>query len=374
MKLKNEKKVQLIILASCFAIFGLLLLFSNNSHSNETDHNLLYYGRGRVVDVVYESSNPYFLYQTLTVEILAGELSGVVVEAQNNLMDHTLRPFSEGDRVTVEMSDYHIRIISPDRGNFLVFFVALFLVLLCVIGGKRGILSVIGLLFSLISIIFILIPLTLAGYSSILIAIIIGILITIVSITLLAGVNAKSLAAIFGCISGVLIAACFAFVAGQIAFISGYHTEHAGVLLAWRTADVSLSGIFISGVIISAMGAITDTSMTIASAMEEVKLANPNLSASKLAKAGLNVGRDAMGTMSNTLILAFVGSSFSLILLIFSTDTTWVQFINNDGIGIEIIQGIAGSIGIILTVPITTFIAAKLFSIKTVNKREISGE
>lgn len=363
MKIKNEKKVQLIILAICFAIFGILLLLANQSRSNEVDHGDLYYGRGRVVDVVYESTNPSFLYQTLAVEMLGGAFHGVTAVAQNNLMDHTLRAFSEGDRVIVEMSHYANRIISPDRGNFLIFFVALFLILLCVIGGKRGILSVAGLLFSLVAIVFILVPLTLAGYPSILMAILIGTLITVVSITLLAGVNAKSLSAIFGCISGVVIAACFALIAGHLAFISGYHTEHAGILLAWGSSDMSLSGIFISGVIISAMGAITDTSMTIASAMEEIKLANPTMKTAKLARAGLNVGRDAMGTMSNTLILAFVGSSFSLILLIFSTNTTWVQFINNDGIGIEIIQGIAGSIGIILTVPITTFIAAKLFTV-----------
>ena len=373
MKFKNERKIQLITLAICFVVFGALLLLANQSRSNEGDDGALYYGRGRVVDIVYESTNPYFLYQLLEIEMLGGEFRGLTVEARNNLMDYTLRAFDEGDRVIVEMSDYAIRVISPDRGHLLIFFVALFLVLLCVIGGKRGVLSVAGLLFSLVAIVFILVPLTLAGYPAILVAILIGTLIIVVSITLLAGVNAKSLSAIFGCISGVLIAACFALLAGHLAFISGYHTEHAGILLVWGP-DISLSGIFISGVIISAMGAIADTSMTIASAMEEIKLANPAIETVKLAKAGLNVGRDAMGTMSNTLILAFVGSSFSLILLIFSANTTWTQFINNDGIGIEIIQGIAGSIGIILTVPMTTFIAARLFSMPTASKSEISSE
>ena len=373
MTIKNEKKAQFIILATCFAIFSTLLLFAGNSNSNENHHMDVYYERGRVVTLIYESTDPSFRYEMLEIEMLSGEFAGLTVEAQNNLMNHTLRSFSAGDRVIVSLTDHVIQVVSPQRSIVLISFVILFLILLCVIGGKRGALSVIGLLFSLAAITFILVPLTLAGYPSILLAITIGILITFVSITLLAGVNSKSLSAIFGCISGVLISALFAFLAGQLAFISGYHTEQAGHLLAWGP-DISLSGIFISGVIIASIGAMTDTSMTIASAMEEVKIANPNISTGALAKAGLNVGRDAMGTMSNTLILAFVGSSFSLILLIISMNTTWTQFINNNEIGVEIIQGIAGSIGIILTVPITTFIASKLFSASTVHKNTISNE
>ena len=361
MIIKNEKKAQFITLAICFVIFGALLLLANHSHSSEIDQNT-YFEHGRVVSVIAESTEP-FHHQILEVEMLSGEFEGVNVQAENNLMDHTTRAFDEGDRVIVLLGYHAFQISSPERGSSLIFFVALFLILLCVIGGKRGVLAVMGLLFSLASIVFILVPLTLAGYPAILVAIIVGILITIADITFLAGFNAKSTAAIFGCISGVLIAAFFAFIAGHLAFISGYHTEHAGSLLAWDT-DITLSGIFISGVIISAMGAITDTSISIASAMEEVKLANPAISTVKLAKAGFNVGRDIMGTMSNTLILAFVGSSFSLLLLISSANVTWIEFINDSEIGIEIIQGVAGSIGVVLTAPMTAFIAAKLFSRK----------
>jgi len=362
MFIKNERKAQFIVLAVCFVIFGALLLLANYSHTNETEHIDNYFEHGRVLSIISESTEP-FHHQLLEVEMLSGELEGVIVQAENNLMDHAIRAFDEGDRVIVLLGYHVIQISSPERGSSLIFFVALFLILLCLIGGKRGIRAVMGLLFSLASIAFILVPLTLAGYPAILVAIAIGTLITVADITFLAGFNAKAISAIFGCISGVLIAALFAFIAGHFAFISGYHTEHAGSLLAWDIG-ISLSGIFISGVIISAMGAITDTSVSIASAMEEVKLANPAISTIKLAKAGFNVGRDIMGTMSNTLILAFVGSSFSLLLLTASTNVTWIEFINDREIGIEIIQGVAGSIGVVLTAPLTAFIASKLFSRK----------
>jgi len=365
MNIKNEKKMQIKILAVCFIVFGILLLFAHSRPTENDDLDAIYFERGRVINIISESTDP-FHHQILEVEVLSGELEGINVQAENNLMDHTTRIFDEGDRVIVLLSNQVIQVSSPERGSILIFFVALFLILLCLIGGKRGVRSVVGLVFSLASIAFILIPLTLAGYPAILIAIAIGTLITITDITLLAGFNPKSIAAIFGCISGVLIAAFFAFIAGHFAFITGYHTEHAGSLLAWNTG-ISLSGIFISGVIISAMGAITDTSISIASAMEEIKLASPTISTVKLARAGINVGRDIMGTMSNTLILAFVGSSISLLLLISSTNVSWIEFINDREIGIEIIQGVAGSIGVVLTAPMTAFIAAKLLSMSKVS-------
>ena len=171
----------------------------------------------------------------------------------------------------------------------------------------------------------------------------------------------------------MIIAALFAMIASHFAFITGFHTSQAGFLFA-ITDNLSISGIFISGVIIASIGAIADSSISIASAMEEVKASNPNITAKELAKAGFNVGRDVMGTMSNTLILAFVGSSFGLVLINMARDVTLLYFLNTDGIGIEIIQGVAGSIGIILTVPITTLIAARLFSLSTVNKKTVSDE
>ena len=374
---KNEKKIQIIVLTICLAIFGGLFVIANIVYEPQDERVGLYYDRGQVVGIIHEvTEDPddqgIFLYQLLEVRMLSGEFRGATFEVNNNLMSHRLRAFDAGDRVIVELTDNFIQVFAPDRSTSLLAAVGIFLVLLCLIGGKRGILAMGGLLFSLAAIVFVLVPLTLAGIAAIPIALLISILIIIVSTVLLAGVNSKSLAAILGCITGVLIAALFAFLVGHFAFISGYHTEQAGSLI-WILDDVSLSGIFISGLIIAATGAIADTSMTIASAMAEIKQANPAISLAKLRQAGLNVGRDVMGTMSNTLILAFVGSGFSLILFITSLNVSWIEFINNDSIGIEVIQGIAGSIGIVLTVPITTFITAKLLSYN-LHKNKSSGQ
>lgn len=366
---KNQLKIKVIVLAVCFIIFGGLLFVANNADTgSEGRPEGLYFERGRVTSVLAVSDNPYFLYQTLEVELLTGEFAGMTIEVRNNLMDQTLREFGSGDRVMVSLSDFAFQVATQDRSIVLVVTIAFFLVLLSVIGGKRGIASVIGLIFEIATIIFILIPLTLAGHSPILMAILTGTLMVIVSITLLAGVGAKSLSAILGCLSGMIIAALFAMIASHFAFITGFHTNQAGFLNAIAD-NLSITGIFISGVIIASIGAIADSSISIASAMEEVKSSNPDITAKELAKAGFNVGRDVMGTMSNTLILAFVGSSFGLVLINMARDVTLLYFLNTNGIGIEIIQGVAGSIGIILTVPITTLIATKLFFFRPLQKK-----
>lgn len=366
-------KIKIIVLVICFTIFGGLLFVASNAETGAERPEGLYFERGRVLEVIAVSDNPHFIYQTLAVEMTTGEFSGMTLEVINNLMDQTLREFNAGDRVMVALSDHGFQVSSFDRSIVLIILIVIFLLTLSLIGGKRGIASVIGLIFEIAIIVFILVPLTLAGHSPILMAVLTGALMIVISITLLAGVSAKSLSAILGCLSGMIIAALFALIASHFAFITGFHTNEAG-FLSVITEHLSISGIFISGVIIASIGAIADSSISIASAMEEIKISNPQISTKQLAKAGYNVGRDVMGTMSNTLILAFVGSSFGLILINMAYDVSLLYFLNTDGIGVEIIQGVAGSIGIILTVPITTLIAAKLLSRLTVAKEIINQD
>lgn len=376
MLVKNEKRMKMVVVGIALAIFTSLLLLARRGENtllfNEEMPRAIHFVTGRVVDYVPIEPNDHtpFHGQHLSIEFLSAEidgvsLNGVVAEVEHLLLSPLFPYYEIGDHVVVSLNQVTdmMQVYNPNRSHVLIGFVILFLAFLCIIGGKRGVLSVLGLIFSLLSIVWILVPLTLQGYSSIIIALIVAILITFVSITLLSGVNAKSISAIAGCIFGIASAALLAFIVGRLSFINGYHTSEAGQLMTFE--NIRLSGIFVSGVIISSMGAIMDTSMTIASSMEEVKRANPAITTAKLFRSGLNVGRDAMGTMSNTLILAFVGSSLGLLLIIFAAEVSFIQFINTNDIGVEIIQGIAGSIGIILTVPFTTFIASKLFSLNS---------
>lgn len=125
-----------------------------------------------------------------------------------------------------------------------------------------------------------------------------------------------------------------------------------------------MCGLFTAGILISAMGAVMDVSMSISSAVCELATVNGKMTFKELYKSGMNIGRDAMGTMANTLVLAYVGSSLNMMVLIYSYGVSFSQLINTDFVAIELIKAISGSIGIVCTVPCVSFIAAKLFGKK----------
>ncbi len=144
--------------------------------------------------------------------------------------------------------------------------------------------------------------------------------------------------------------------------ISGYNVSDIETLMTlWNTNRIQVGGLLFSGLLISCLGAVMDVAMSISSAIDEIYKQNTALSRKELFKAGMRVGRDMMGTDSNTLILAFAGSSVSTLLLDYAYDLPYQQIINSNNIGIAIMQGLAGSFGIVLSVPLTVLICTVLF-------------
>ena len=276
--------------------------------------------------------------------------------------------FQPGDRVSIRIFQfdgaiYGIEIRHPERREIIITVIALFLGLLAFVGGKRGILAVAGLLFTGICIWFLLIPLTLAGYPVIATTLITLTLIVVATIMLLADVSVKSFSAILGCLGGIVLAAIFSVSVGALLHISGYNLSHIPHLMHFSEIT-DISSLFTASVLIASIGAVMDTAVSISSSMEALKLENPQISQKSLLKAGFNIGRDVMATMSNTLILAFMGGSLSLLLFMHGSGTSFNQFINHDFIIMEIIKGIAGSVGIILAAPLTAHIASRLYALE----------
>ncbi|HSW36518.1 MAG TPA: YibE/F family protein, partial [Candidatus Limnocylindrales bacterium] len=112
-----------------------------------------------------------------------------------------------------------------------------------------------------------------------------------------------------------------------------------------------------AGIIVGSLGAMTDIGMSVSSAATEIKRACPNIRFRELTVSALNVGRDVMGTMANTLILAYVGASIPMLLLVMGYQIDWLKVINMDMIATEFVRGIAGSIGVVMAVPITAVLA-----------------
>jgi uncharacterized membrane protein len=207
----------------------------------------------------------------------------------------------------------------------------------------------------------ILLPALLKGYHPILISVLICIAITVVTLTIISGFNKKTLSAIAGTSGGFIIAGIIALIVGYGAKLTGFGTEESRMLLFIpQDIDFNYQGILFAGIIIGALGAIMDVGMSVASSMHEIKEANPAIHTKDLIKAGMNVGRDVMSTMSNTLILAYTGGAIHLLLVIMAYGITFTEIINTDLIASEVLRALAGSIGLICAVPITALVAGAI--------------
>lgn len=154
-------------------------------------------------------------------------------------------------------------------------------------------------------------------------------------------------------------------VAGDTTISSVYAQSREWVIYLFAALYLAVlclvGGLLFSGLLISSLGAVMDVAMSISSAISEICEQNPSLSKKELFRSGMRVGRDMMGTDSNTLILAFAGSNISMLVLDYAYNLPYQQIINSNNIGIAIMQGLSGSFGIVLSVPVTVLLAALLF-------------
>ena len=253
-------------------------------------------------------------------------------------------------------------VYTQDREGVIYIFALIYLLVLCLIGGKQGIKGCLGLVFTFFCVIFVYLPLVYLKYSPFWTAVFVCFITTLVTMYLIGGPTRKTCAATLGTLVGVILAGVSAWCFSKASGISGYNVSDIETLMTlWNTNRIQVGGLLFSGLLISCLGAVMDVAMSISSAIDEIYRQNLSLSRKELFKVGLRVGRDMMGTDSNTLILAFAGSSVSTLLLDYSYNLPYQQIINSNNIGIAIMQGLAGSFGIVLSVPFTVLICTILF-------------
>jgi len=217
------------------------------------------------------------------------------------------------------------------------------------------------LTFTMVCIVYLFLPMLVRGISPFLAASITAVVTVTVSLSLIGGLNRKTLAAILGTFFGVVIAGISAAVFGYFANISGYNVSNIEALLfVGQNTKIDIGGLLFAGVLIATLGAVMDIAMDIAAAVSEVHDKTPQLTRRQLFESGMNVGRDIMGTMATTLILAFTGSSLGILVLNYVYDLPYRQVLNSNSMGIEIMQGISGSLGVVFTVPMVAVMAALL--------------
>ncbi len=240
-----------------------------------------------------------------------------------------------------------------------------FLGLIVAVGLLKGLWTILSLVITISSIFFVYIPSILAGQNVYITTIIIALFIIFTSLCMLNGFNKKTLCAIVGNLGGVLVVGLVTVLVSSLFGISGMLNEEYMFLINLENGvELDLKAIVWAAVVIGSLGAIMDVAMSISSAMQELAAEMQDMSFIKMTAAGMRIGKDAIGTMTNTLILAYVGSSLATVLLFASYNRDLLIIMNFELMIVEIIQAIVGSIGILVAVPLTVLFSALIFQKK----------
>ncbi len=333
---------------------------------------------GRVLSVTEPTINSSLLngaglvskQQTAKVKVLEGDYKNLVTSVTNEITDNPaynidLKPNAEvilsitssGNKPEVNISDYHR---APAIYALLLIFLAVFLIL----GGKTGLKALAGLVITVLLIAYVLLPLSIAGVYPLITAICICFIATVASMLFICGLTRKAAAAILGTVGGVLIAGIVASLVIKYAPLTGLSSEEAqilrGSMLIAGQKPAFYRGLLAAGMLIGALGVIMDVAISIASSVYEMARVNKELTAVELYKSGMNIGRDIMGTMTNTLILAYTGSALPLLLLVSQMPVN--KLVNLDLLATEIASALSGGLGLILTIPLTAFASSRLMT------------
>ena len=358
------------------AILAGIAMWINRANENETtpDSGRLVYAPAKVTAVLSDNAQEDFENaegrrvgdQELEIQILSGDHKDEIMTVTNYMSALFNVDVQQGDRIIVrimtdENGSYYASVFNYDRGIVLGGFLLIFFILLGALGGKKGLGALAGLLLTLGCIWFILIPCLLRGVPAIPVTIAVSSVSAAAGLIFLNGYSKKTFCAVCGCVGGVLVSGIAAAVVGSLSPMNGFNMQEAeNLILYGADQGLKVSGLLVCGVLISALGAVMDVALGIASSVWEMKEQNPDASVGSLFRSGMQIGKDAMGTMANTLILAFAGSSLNMLILVQTYNIPFLQLINTDSIALEVVQSVAGSIGILLTVPLVAFISARL--------------
>lgn len=318
---------------------------------------------------VSEVECEWFEMRILTFEArLLGEDNRPITgeQAFANPLDDFTREVRAGDRIIVFSpieGEWHFN--GFVRINGILILGGIFLVLLLIFGRVKGLSAILSLGLTCVAIFTVFIPAILTGRNIYLSAIVICTFSIIVTLFLLNGINKKSFSAVIGCFGGVVIAGLLTLFMSRFLPLTGIVDGDSISLLNLPTENpIDLKGIIFAGIIIGAVGAIMDVAVSISSAMGELKEQAPNLTFREMYKSGINIGRDIMGSMTNTLVLAYIGSSLSLILILIVHSSSLAELLSKEFIIVEILQALVGSMGILMTIPLTAAFCALFFGKK----------
>lgn len=334
----------------------------------------MHYEKGKVVSIDEQVINPsgfselYIGRQIVKVFIESGQYKGQTFQVNNALNYDTNFVLHNGQDIVVSINTstgdkslVNVYMFAPYRVVPLLVLIGIFIGAICLVGGWRGFHSVIGIIFTLTTVLFIFIPLLFRGVSVVSATILLVIITSCVTLFLVGGFDRKTLSAVLGTVAGVIVSVIIMLIFSRILGISGYTSSDTDAMLniAGQT-KLQVKDLLFTGIIIASLGAVMDIAISIATSINEISKQKENASFNELFNSGMNIGRDMMGTMSNTLILAFLGESIFSFILMYSYQVQFTQLFNSNSVAIDILNAICGSLAVVLTVPIVSAIAGGL--------------
>lgn len=371
---KENRKIGNIVVVILIGITLMFIAFfdwnSINSYSHYNNSSLSYVS-GKVMGVVRENrsldtagSGRMLGSQELQVSVKEGELKGQIITVMNYLSNTHYIPASVGTGIVVcvdapQNASPYYTVYGYDRGLSQVILSAIFALGMIAVGGRKGVRALLSLVLMMVILVFFLSNAIFHGISMIPVTLITLLVTILISLYVIHGLSIKAILSSVATMSGLLIAALMCFLCQWLLKIDGYNFEETETLLIIAgSTGLEIKYLLFVGILISSMGAVMDVGVSVISALYEVKNANPKISAKGLFTSGMNIGKDMIGTMSNTLILAFTGSELVTILLLMAFGYGPTQLLNSDFLNMELVKGISSTFAVIMTVPVSSVIGA----------------
>lgn len=329
--------------------------------------------RGRVVSVDNErlETDPYdhsrYLgEQELTVLILEGDQKGDKVSIDNYL-SQTHNIYVNANQKIIVCADMpegvvpYYTVFNYDRCLPLGILVVVFAAVMLFVGKGKGLRALAGVVFTLLLVVLFMVQAIYHGFPPVIVSILTILTGTAVSLLLLNGCSRRTAVSALATVLGVAVTGIIFYISSKTLHLTGFNSDNAEELLVIQGATgLSVRSLLIAGVLVSSLGAVMDVAVSLTAALMELVAVDPSVTARQVMKSGFNIGKDMIGTMSNTLILAFAGTALNTMLVLTAYGVSRTQFISSDYLAIELAQGLCATIGVVLTVPITTGICAAM--------------
>lgn len=301
-------------------------------------------------------------YQNITAKILNKDKQGDIINIENDYTKLEVGNLFYLDAYRLEGGTETYTVAEVYRLNTIIALGVLFMLLVIILGGKQGLLSLLSLCGSFLAIIYILFPGIIAGYNPILLAGVLSLCILFLVMYVTHGFNRMTTAAFLGCFVTISITIGLSYLAVAYAKLSGFSTDESIYLNFNTRGTIDFQGLLLGAIIIGVIGIIDDIAITQASVIAELRSLKEKISSQEIFVRAMRIGRDHMGAVVNSLVLAYTGAALPLLLLVYTSNVPIIELLNQEVIATELVRTLVGSIGLVLAVPVTTIIS--MFLIK----------